>query len=171
MQSRSAILILVAVSAVPTIAGLTAAFWFGADTAAFSRVIETPGIGLSIASSIWSGLIATIISLMLAHLAVALAACGGWRTRLTAFALPLLAMPHLAVGIGLALLLAPSGVLMRLLSPWATGFDLPPDWHTVQDPAALSLIAGLVMKETAFLIMAMTAALAQVPSGRLQLQA
>ena len=165
------IVILVAVSAVPTIAGLAAALWFGVDAGAFSRVLGTPGVGLSIASSIWSGLIATVISLVLAHLAVGLAVSGGWRTRLNAFTLPLLAMPHLAVGIGLALLLAPSGVLMRLLSPWATGFELPPDWLTVQDPAALSLIAGLVLKETCFLIMALMAALAQVPSARLQLQA
>jgi len=171
MLRRPAIAILVAVSAVPTIAGLAAALWFGADAGAFSRVLGTPGVGLSIASSIWSGAIATVLSLLLAHLAVGLAVSGGWRARLNAFTLPLLAMPHLAVGIGLALLLAPSGVLMRLLSPWATGFDLPPDWLTVQDPAALSLIAGLVLKETCFLIMALMAALTQVPSARLQLQA
>lgn len=171
MLRQSAIVILVAVSAVPTVAGLSAALWFGADAGAFARVITTPGVGISIASSIWSGVIAAIVSLVLAHLAVALAVCGGWRTRLNAVTLPLLAMPHLALGIGLALLLAPSGVLMRLLSPWATGFELPPDWHTVQDPAALSLIAGLVVKETCFLVMAMMAALAQIPSARLQLQA
>lgn len=166
-----AIVILVFVSAAPTLAGLAAALWYGADVAAFSRVLDTPGVGLSIASSIWSGAIATVISLVLAHLAVGLAMSGGWRSRLNAATLPLLAMPHLAVGIGVALVLAPSGVLMRLLSPWATGFELPPDWLTVQDPAALSLMLGLVLKETCFLIMALMAALAQVPSARLQLQA
>lgn len=171
MRLRPAIVILIAVSAVPTTAGLAAALWFGVDAGAFSRVLGTPGVGLSIASSIWSGSIATVISLILAHLAVGLAVSDGWRTRLNALTLPLLAMPHLAIGIGLALLLAPSGVIMRLLSPWATGFELPPDWLTVQDPAALSLIAGLVLKETCFLIMALMAALAQVPSARLQLQA
>jgi putative thiamine transport system permease protein len=89
---------------------------------------------------------------------------------LNSLALPLLAMPHLAVGIGLALVLAPSGVLLRFLSPWATGFKLPPDWLIVNDPAGMSLIAGLVLKETCFLVMALSAALAQVPSATLQAQ-
>ena len=114
---------------------------------------------------------ATAIALCLAHLAVAMAVSGNWRTRLNALTLPVLAMPHLAIGIGLALLLAPSGVLLRLISPWATGFELPPDWLIVQDPAALALIGGLVLKETCFLIMALMAALAQVPAATLQPQA
>ena len=171
MLRRPAIIILLVVSVVPTSAGVLAALWSGLDSAALTRVLATPGVGLSIASSIWSGVIATGISLLLAHLAVALAASGGWRARLNGFALPMLAMPHLAMGIGLALLLAPSGVLLRALSPWATGFDLPPDWLIVQDPAALSLMLGLILKETCFLIMALMAALAQVPSAKLQLQA
>jgi putative thiamine transport system permease protein len=171
MLRRPAVIVLLCVSVIPTSAGVLAALWSGLDAAALTRVLATPGVGLSIASSIWSGVIATGVSLLLAHLAVALAASGGWRARLNGFALPLLAMPHLAMGIGLALLLAPSGVLLRAVSPWATGFDLPPDWLIVQDPAALSLILGLVLKETCFLIMALMAALAQVPSAKLQLQA
>ena len=171
MLRKPAIIILLCVSVIPTSAGVLAALWSGLDPAALTRVLATPGVGLSIASSIWSGVIATGVSLLLAHLAVALAASGGWRARLNGFALPLLAMPHLAMGIGLALLLAPSGVLLRAVSPWATGFDLPPDWLIVQDPAALSLILGLILKETCFLIMALMAALAQVPSAELQLQA
>ncbi len=135
------VLILLAVSAVPTLAGLMAALWSGLDLDSLIRVLDTPGIGLSIASSVWTGVIATVLSLLLAHLAVAIAVTGGWRTRLNNFALPLLAMPHLAIGIGLALVLAPSGLLLRLTSPWATGFTQPPDWLSVQDPMGLSLIA------------------------------
>lgn len=162
---RLAVPLLVAVAALPAAAGLVAAFVLGLDGGAWSRVFATPGIGLSIASALWSGSIATILALGLAHVAVALAATGGWRRRLNALTLPLLAMPHLAVGIGLALVIAPSGLLMRMLSPWASGFDLPPDWHSVNDPAALSLIAGLVLKETAFLVLALVAALAQIRSS------
>jgi putative thiamine transport system permease protein len=168
---RPAVILLLIVSALPTAAGLLAAFGFGLDADAISRVLATPGVGLSIASSIWTGCIATAIALLLAHLAVAVAAAGGWRRRLDGLALPLLAMPHLAVGIGLALVLAPSGVLLRLLSPWATGFELPPDWLVINDPAGLSLIVGLVLKETCFLIMALVAALAQVPAEALSAQA
>ena len=171
MARRSAILVLLGVSVVPTSAGVLAALWSGLDSAALARVLATPGVGLSIASSVWSGVIATGVSLVLAHLAIAVAVSGNWQKRLSGFALPILAMPHLALGIGLALLLAPSGVLLRALSPWATGFELPPDWLTVQDPAGLSLMLGLVVKETCFLIMALMAALAQVPAAKLQLQA
>ena len=168
---RPAVLLLLVVSAVPAIAGLAAALWVGLDTEALSRVVATPGVGLSLASSLWTGSVATAIALLLAHIAIALAVSGNWRQRLNALALPLLAMPHLAIGIGLALVLAPSGVLLRLLSPWATGFELPPDWLIVNDPAGLSLILGLVLKETSFLIMALAVALGQIPAERLQLQA
>ena len=39
---------------------------------------------------------------------------------------PLLALPHAAFAIGLAFLIAPSRWLVRLLSPWATGWGRPP---------------------------------------------
>lgn len=169
-MTRPAIALLLCVSALPTLAGLAAALWFGLDGAALQSVLAAPGVGLSIASSLWTGVWATLASIVLAHLAVALAVSGHWQRRLNHLALPLLAMPHLAVGIGLALVLAPSGVLMRLVSPWATGFEQPPDWLIVHDPAGLSLMLGLVIKETCFLIMALMAALAQVPAARLQQQ-
>lgn len=170
-MTRPSVLILLAISAVPTFAGLAAALGFGFDTAGLIRVLDAPGIGVSIASSVWTGVTATVASLALAHFAVAIAVTGSWRRRLNAFSLPLLAMPHLAIGIGLALVLAPSGLLLRLVSPWATGFTEPPDWLTVRDPYGLSLIAGLVVKETAFLVLVLFVALQQVPAERLLLQA
>ena len=63
----------------------------------------------------------------------------------------LLAVPHAAFAVGLALLLMPSGALMRLAAPLA-GWDSPPAVATVQDPAGLALIAGLVLKEVPFLL-------------------
>ncbi|MFK8016861.1 MAG: ABC transporter permease [Gammaproteobacteria bacterium] len=165
---RIAIVLLLGVSLLPTLAGLAAALVLGFDAAALARVLATPGIGTSIGTSLFTGIAATGLSLALAHLAVAAAVSGGWRDKLNAATLPLLALPHLAIGIGLALVIAPSGLLLRLLSPWATGLELPPDWHLVRDPAGLSLILGLVIKETCFLIMALMAALSQVPVSRLQ---
>jgi putative thiamine transport system permease protein len=170
-MTRPSVLLLLTISAVPTFAGLAAALWFGLDLTGLMRVLDTPGIGKSVASSVWTGVAATLLALLLAHVAVAVAVSGGSRRRLTALSLPLLALPHLAIGIGLALVLAPSGLLLRLLSPWATGFTQPPDWLTVQDPYGLSLIAGLAVKETAFLVLVLFAALAQVPAERLLLQA
>lgn len=170
VKTRPAVLLLLLVSAVPTLAGLAAALWIGLDAGALTRVLGTPGIGLSIGTSLWTGGLATVIALLMAHLAVGLAASGQWRWRLNVLTLPLLAMPHLAIGIGLALVLSPSGVLLRLFSPWATGFELPPDWLIVNDPAGVSLTIGLVLKETCFLIMVLAAALGQVPSAKLQMQ-
>jgi putative thiamine transport system permease protein len=75
---------------------------------------------------------------------------------------PLLAIPHAAVALGLAFLLAPSGWLVRLLSPWATGWTTPPDLATVQDPLGLALALGLVVKEVPYLLLMTIAAMGQV---------
>ncbi|MCZ4315926.1 ABC transporter permease [Comamonadaceae bacterium G21597-S1] len=70
---------------------------------------------------------------------------------------PMLAVPHAAFGIGLVFLISPSGWLLRLVSPWASGFDAPPPWPTSQDPWGLGLIAALVAKEVPFLLWAAAA--------------
>ena len=75
---------------------------------------------------------------------------------------PLLSVPHAAAAFGLAFLVAPAGFLMRLVSPWLTGFARPPDWLIVHDPLGLTMIAGLVVKETPFLFLMMLAALPQL---------
>lgn len=170
-MTRASVIVLLAVSGVPTVCGLAGAFWYGSDPGSFERVLDAPGLGWSLASSVWTGVLATMVSLLLAHLAVAVAVTGRWHARLNAFALPFLAMPHLALGIGLALVLAPSGLLLRLISPALTGLTQPPDWLTVQDPHGISLLLGLVIKETAFLVLVLFAARAQVPVDRLMLQA
>src|SRR3546814_9205409 len=56
-----------------------------------------------------------------------LASCHGSRFLLALRGLmaPLIAVPHAAVALGLAFLIAPSGWLVRLVSPWATGWQLP----------------------------------------------
>lgn len=67
---------------------------------------------------------------------------------------PMLAVPHAAFAIGLVFLLSPSGWLLRVLSPRATGLTAPPPWVTTQDPWALGLILALVAKEVPFLLWA-----------------
>jgi putative thiamine transport system permease protein len=74
---------------------------------------------------------------------------------------PLLAVPHAAAAIGLAFLLAPSGWVVRALSPWATGWQYPPDYAFPGDPWGLSLILGLMIKEVPFLLLMSLAALVQ----------
>ena len=46
--------------------------------------------------------------------------------------------------IGLAFLIAPSGWIVRALSPWLTGWTLPPDVATVGDPRGIALVLGLL---------------------------
>ena len=120
-----------------------------------------PGIGTSVRLSITTGLAATAISL-----SVVLAFCStchgtqmfGTLRRLIS---PLLSVPHVAVAIGLAYLITPSGWIVRAVSPWATGWELPPDLATAPDPYGLSYIAALVVKEVPFLLLMTIAALGQ----------
>jgi putative thiamine transport system permease protein len=75
---------------------------------------------------------------------------------------PLLSVPHAAAAFGLAFLIAPSGMIARLVSPWLTGWQRPPDLLIVNDPLALSMTAGLITKEIPFLLLITLAALPQV---------
>ncbi len=63
----------------------------------------------------------------------------------------MLALPHAAFAIGLALLVMPAGLLARLLAPLA-GWAAPPDWPTVNDPHGVALTAVLLCKELPFLL-------------------
>lgn len=137
------------------------------DTGAWATVWQFPGLARSISVSVATGCAGAVIALALAHLIIAVAGVSRWMTPVRAIALPFIALPHLAVGIGLALLLAPSGLALRLLSPWATGLARPPDWLTVQDPLGIALTVGLIVKETPFLVLMLLAARAQVPVERL----
>ncbi len=126
---------------------------------------SSPGLGTSVRLTLVSGFLATVVSLALVLATVA--SCQGTRlfARLRLLLAPLLAVPHLAVAIGLAFLIAPSGWLVRLVSPWATGWTVPPDLATVQDPYGLALAAALVLKETPFLFLMTLAALDQNQAG------
>jgi putative thiamine transport system permease protein len=132
---------------------------------AFRGLFAWPGLARSVALSLGVGIAATALSLAIVTLIAA-----GWQgTR--AFAAveralaPLLAVPHAAAAFGLAFLIAPSGWIARALSPWATGWERPPDLLIAQDPWGLALTAGLVVKEVPFLMLMTLAALAQVRPG------
>ncbi|KAA8610158.1 ABC transporter permease [Salipiger aestuarii] len=117
-----------------------------------------PGLTRSAGLSVWTGGAATAIAL-----AITLTICAGWHgTRafgwLERALSPLLSLPHAAAAFGLAFLIAPSGWIARLIAPLA-GWDRPPDVLILQDPAGLSLIAGLVVKEVPFLLLMSLAAM------------
>ena len=108
----------------------------------------------ALALSLWTGAAATCLSVGSAAWILARSFPGPRWSRLVAALGPMLAVPHAAFGIGLVFLIAPSGWLLRVFSPWATGFTAPPPWSTTQDPWGLGLIVVLVAKEVPFLLWA-----------------
>ncbi|MEQ8396394.1 ABC transporter permease subunit [Thalassobaculum sp.] len=130
-------------------------------------LLGQPGLLRSVGLSFGVGLGASAAA-FLAALGFA-AACYGttafaWIGRLLS---PLLAVPHATVALGLAFLLAPSGWIARLLSPWATGWDRPPDLAILHDPWGIALGFGLLLKEVPFLFVMTLAALDRLDATRL----
>lgn len=81
---------------------------------------------------------------------------------------PLLAIPHASFAIGFSFLVAPSGFILRLLSPEFSGLTNPPDLALIKDPLGLSLTAVLILKEIPFLLLMSIAALNQLDTGRIR---
>jgi len=127
--------------------------------APFRDLFETTGLWTSVALSFATGLAASLLSLV-----IVLVFAAGWSgtaafRRLARFLSPLLSVPHAAAAIGLAFLIAPSGFLVRAVSPWATGWTRPPDFLILNDPLGLTMTLGLVAKEVPFLFLMTLAAL------------
>ncbi len=175
---RLTVLCLVAVGLVlPILAGLaeTARAAFGilpaiGETSVsldpWRRLFALPGFETSLSLTIWTGFAATFLSLILA-VGFAGALHDRFGPKVGARILsPFLATPHAAMAIGLAFVIAPSGWLSRALSPWATGWELPPDMATVNDPMGFALILGLTIKELPFFLLVILAGLSQLPVRR-----
>ncbi|OCW56073.1 ABC transporter permease [Hoeflea olei] len=129
--------------------------------APFAELAAVPGIWRSAWLSVVIGLVTTLVALgaVAGFVASDLGTTGFARMR--RMISPLLSVPHAAAAFGLAFLIAPSGLLMRLVSPWLTGLERPPDLLIVNDPMALTMMAGLIVKEIPFLFLVTLAALPQ----------
>lgn len=132
----------------------------------FHDLIAWPGLFRAVRLMLTTGLLATLISLASA---IFILSC--WQgTALFRIILrclaPLLSVPHAAAAFGIAFLIAPSGWLARIVSPELTGWDRPPDLLIVQDPLGFAMIAGLVAKETPFLLLMAIAALSQADADK-----
>ncbi|WP_424944885.1 ABC transporter permease [Aliiroseovarius crassostreae] len=150
----------------PAFGHLPAAGLTGPSLDPMRDLIAWPGFWPSVRLSFVTGMVAAGLSLGI--VALILAGWAGtptfrWVERALA---PLLSVPHAAAAFGLAFLIAPSGWIARLFSPWLTGWDRPPDLLILQDPWGMSLIAGMVMKEVPFLLLMSIAALGQVNGAR-----
>ena len=133
---------------------------------AFRAVFDEPNIGWSIFLSLWTGLAASAISVVISA-GVLAAGFGtrGWAV-LIKFLSPILSVPHAAAAYGLMVLVMPSGFASRLISPELTGWQTPPDLLIPNDPWGLALIAGLVAKEVPFLLLLLIAAIGQSDAPR-----
>ncbi|MBX2838493.1 MAG: ABC transporter permease subunit [Gammaproteobacteria bacterium] len=128
----------------------------------FSAVLNDPRFVGSVLLSLKTGLLSTVLVLLL----TALALVSVYNTRLWRWLMavlpPLLAIPHAAMAVGLVFLIAPSGWLVRLVSPSVTGWARPPvDW-VIPDAGGWTLILGLLLKEMPFLLLASAAHLSSL---------
>ncbi len=136
--------------------------WQAPSLSAWQALIKSPGLGRSVLLSLMSGLLATIFSFALSQAFVT------WRYRkqhgylFDSLSRLLLAAPHVSMAVATAFLLTPSGFLARLISPWLTDWQRPADYLLPNDPYAGSLILGLVLKETAFLLVVSMIAVNQI---------
>ena len=126
------------------------------------QLLALPGFWTSLRLTIITGVSSTLLALALAlgfcalvHGRMSPAVGARWLT-------PFLAVPHAAMAIGLAFLLAPSGWIARLVSP-LIGLDRPLDLATVNDGWGLALTVGLLVKEVPFFLLVMLSALTQLP--------
>jgi putative thiamine transport system permease protein len=150
----------------PAFGHLPAAGLTGPSLDPFRDLFGWAGLPRAVMLSVFTGMLATLVSLTIVMLVTA-----GWSGSrpfrvLERLLSPLLSVPHAAAAFGLAFLIAPSGWLARLASPHLTGWDRPPDLLIVQDQWGLAMTAGLIVKEVPFLLLITLAALGQADAPR-----
>jgi putative thiamine transport system permease protein len=150
-------LILVAVCVYSAIASARFETW--------NALWEVPGLLRAIGITLWTGLASTLLAWWLSAWLLSHAFSKPWWHTLVRSLSPLLATPHAAFAVGLVFLIAPSGWLLRAISPWLTGFEQPPQIATSQDAYGLGLIAMLVFKEVPFLLWAAATQLQRDDTG------
>lgn len=126
------------------------------------RLIAEPGVWRGAGISLAAGLVTGTVSLAITGLF--LAGFHGSRAfeAMRRLVSPLLAVPHAAAALGLAFLIAPSGLFFRALARVGLGSGRPPDLLTVHDTWGLAMMAGLIVKEAPFLLLMSLAALPQI---------
>ena len=145
----------------PTLGGNSFSFKF------FIELFSIPGIMQSSLLSFSSGVFSTIFALLFSQIILIYIYDTKIFYYLKILISPLLALPHLTMAVGLLFLMSSSGLIVRILSPWLTGFDRPPEFYLIPDQYGLSLILGLTLKEIPFFLLTSIAALEQFPSRKI----
>lgn len=173
---RTSPTILIALLVVPVLGGLLGVLlpafgWFPALGATelglfgFSELFATPGIERMLMLSYGTSLLSTLLAFIITILILASYFNSPWLKRIQRLLGPILVIPHAAAAIAIGFLIAPSGFLSRLFSPWLTSWNIPPDWLFPHDPYGLSIVLGLTLKELPFLLLIALGVLAQPEIG------
>ncbi len=126
--------------------------------------MNIPGIYKSIVLSIFTGLVSTALALFFSQVIILYFFKSKFYNYIKFIISPLIALPHITMAIGLIFLLSPSGLLLRSVSPWLTGFDRPPSDYIFPDEYGFVLILGLMLKEIPFLVLVSLSALREFSS-------
>jgi putative thiamine transport system permease protein len=137
--------------AVPLITSLFYAFIGAFDAQAWQALFAHPQLWSGLELTVFTGATATVLAFVVAVIIVAATYESSTWQNLPAAMGAMLALPHLALAIGLGFLIMPSGLIARLIAIFA-GWQTPPNWITTHDPYGLALITALVIKEAPFLI-------------------
>ena len=134
------------------------------DLSYFNSSFDLPGISKSFKLSVFTGFFSTILALFFSQVIL----LNLFQTKIYNYIrliiAPLLALPHITMAVGLIFLFSPSGLIFRLISPWLTGFDRPPNLFIIPDEYGIFLILGLLLKETPFFLLLSMSALEQLPA-------
>ena len=128
--------------------------------------MNIPGIYKSILLSLFTGIVSTALALFFSQFILLYFFKTKFYNYLKIIISPLIALPHITMAIGLIFLLSPSGLFLRSVSPWLTGFDRPPNTYIFPDEYGFLLILGLMLKEIPFLVLVSLSALREFSSTK-----
>lgn len=132
----------------------------------FKALWQTPGLLQMISLSVSTGLISTLLAVTLMLMILAAFFNSPWLNRIQRLLSPILVIPHAAAAIAVGFLIAPSGMISRLVSPWFSGWELAPNGIFPHDAYGISIILGLTVKELPFLLLMALGVLAQPELGK-----
>ena len=132
----------------------------------FAMLMQTPGLTHMVMLSVGTGLISTLLAFIITLMILAAFFNSPWLNRIQRLLSPILVIPHAAAAIAVGFLIAPSGMISRLVSPWFSGWELAPNGMFPHDAFGISIILGLTLKELPFLLLMALGVLAQPELGK-----
>ncbi|BBW93473.1 ABC transporter permease [Pseudoalteromonas sp. PS1M3] len=132
----------------------------------FTMLMQTPGLTHMVMLSVGTGLISTLLAFIITLMILAAFFNSPWLNRIQRLLSPILVIPHAAAAIAVGFLIAPSGMISRLVSPWFSAWELAPNGMFPHDSFGISIILGLTLKELPFLLLMALGVLAQPELGK-----